>query len=59
MEEYYQDGYDSGYGNQKKPGHGWPQTDSDDYSYRHGQEEGRRRKRIADELDRELYGDDR
>jgi hypothetical protein len=53
MRDYYQDGFDAGYG--KPPGghNDFPQTDGDAWSYRRGVEDGQRRRRISDELDRE------
>jgi len=51
MDDYYSDGFDGGYGRGRKPGHSYPQTDGDDYSYRRGVEDGRRRRGISDELD--------
>ncbi len=53
MRDYYQDGFDDGYGRYRIDDGDYPQSDSDWYSYRDGLEEGRRRRRIADELDRE------
>lgn len=35
-----------------------PRTESEKYDYERGKEYGEYRKRISDELDREMYGDD-
>ncbi len=54
MRDFYNDGFETGYG--KRPPDGpreYPQTDGDDYSYRRGIEDGQRRRDISDELDRE------
>jgi hypothetical protein len=53
MRDYFQDGFDDGYGRYRIDDGDYPQSDSDKYSYRDGLEEGRIRRRIADELDRE------
>ena len=59
MEDYYNDGYNAGRGwHWKNHGHDYPQTDCDRYSYERGREYGERRRRISDELDKELYGND-
>ena len=61
MRDYYQDGWDDGYGRDRIDDGDYPVTESDKYSYRTGLEDGRRRRRIADEIDREfreLYGED-
>ncbi|OQB40147.1 MAG: hypothetical protein BWY04_01438 [candidate division CPR1 bacterium ADurb.Bin160] len=54
MRDYYQDGFDDGYGRYRIDDGDYPQSDSDWYSYRDGLEEGRRRRRIADEISKEL-----
>jgi hypothetical protein len=60
MEDYREDGYNAGRGQAwRNDHHEPPQTDGDRYSYCAGYEEGERRRRVADEVDRELYGDDR
>lgn len=53
MEDFYQNGFDAGYGRKHYGDREYPQTDGDKYSYEHGLDDGRRRRRIADELDRE------
>jgi hypothetical protein len=56
MEDYYKDGFNVGYGNSyRNSGHDYPRSDSEAYSYRRGVEDGERRRRISDELDRECY----
>ena len=57
MRNYYQDGFDNGYGRDHNGPREYPQNDGDDYSYRRGQEDGRRRRDIANELDREYWGE--
>jgi len=58
MGDYYNDGYDDGYGKQRSYGdRDYPQSDGDKYSYQRGLEDGIRRRRISDELDREEFGD--
>ena len=60
MVDYREYGYNVGRGQAwRNAHHEPPQTDSDRYSYRAGYEEGEMRRRVADEIDRELYGDDR
>ena len=56
IEDFYGDGFNTGYGyGYRNDGHSMPQTDGDQYSYRRGQEDGARRRRISDELEREGY----
>ena len=56
MEDFYSDGYNVGYGQSyKNDNHDYPQSDGDRYSYRRGAEDGERRRRVSDELDREGY----
>jgi len=59
MRDYYRDGFDNGYGrpinNYERD---YPKNDGDHYSYQRGLEDGIRRRRISDELDREQFGDD-
>ena len=55
MRDYYSDGYDDGYGRSRIDVGDYPKTESDSYSYRCGIEEGRRRRKISDELDAEGY----
>ena len=58
-EDWYGDGYNAGRGRSHlNRGHAMPQTDGDRYSYDLGREDGERHRRVAEELDRELYGDD-
>ena len=53
--DYYKDGYNIGRGHLwKNNGHEYPQTESDKYSYEKGIEEGIRKRKISDEIDREL-----
>ena len=56
MRDYYQDGFDLGYkgGNSNYEGD-YPRSAGDDYSYRRGIEDGIRRHRISEELEREGY----
>jgi hypothetical protein len=57
MEDYYNDGFNDGYGRDYlNYGHSRPQTDGDIYSYEQGREDGVRRRNISDEIDRELLG---
>ena len=53
MRDYYKDGFDDGYGSYRDNDGDYPSTDGDSYSYRRGLEDGRRRRDISDELDRE------
>jgi hypothetical protein len=53
--DFYQDGFDDGYGRGKYGEREYPETDGDRYSYERGVEDGRRRKSISEELDREGY----
>ena len=54
MEDYYNDGFNEGYGRRyRNQGHEAPQSDGDRYSYRTGQEDGERRRRISREFDQE------
>ena len=56
MENYYQDGFNAGYGRSHlNDHHENPQTDGDRYSYRRGHEDGQRRRDISNELEREGY----
>ena len=55
MRDYYQDGYDAGYGRDVYSGGDYPETDGDWYDYQQGLEDGRRHRRISEELDREYY----
>ena len=58
MEDYYGDGFNAGYGHSERNSHHeFPQTDGDQYNYRQGMEEGRRKRQVSDEIDRELYGE--
>lgn len=57
--DYYRDGFDTGYGRERRDYEDErPQSDGDSYSYRRGFEDGERRREIANELDREYYGDE-
>ena len=55
MRNYYNDGFDDSYGREHYGDRECPQTDGDKYSYRRGFEDGERRRRISDELEREGY----
>jgi len=56
MKDYYSDGFNVGYGQSwRNNGHDYPRSAGDDYSYRRGIEDGERRRKISDELDREGY----
>jgi len=56
-DDYYQNGWDIGYGRGMKPGGEYPMTDCDRYSFERGLEDGQRRAEVGRELDREMYGD--
>ena len=57
MRDYYNDGFQQGYGRPNDNyDNDYPRSDGDRYSYRCGVEDGERRRRVSDELDRELYG---
>lgn len=54
MRDYYQDGFDRGYGkNHTNYDNDFPRSDGDRYSYERGVEDGQRRREISRELDRE------
>lgn len=54
MEDYYDDGFNAGYGRSYlNDHHDSPRTDGERYDYQRGIEDGQRRRQIADELDRE------
>lgn len=56
--DYYQDGFNDGYGRDYyNPDNDQPESACDQYSYRRGHEDGKRRREIANELDREYFGD--
>ena len=57
MSDFYQDGFDDGYGRKNYGERENPQDDCDKYSYRRGYEDGQRKKEVSDELDRELGWD--
>lgn len=48
-------GFDDGYGRSRYDDGDYPKTDGDRYSYREGLEEGSRRRKISDKLEREGY----
>lgn len=56
MRDYRQDGFNDGYGRHRDNDGDYPQNDMDKYSYRSGYEEGRRRREISDELERDYFG---
>ena len=56
---YYENGYNDGYGyDWKNNDDDHPITDSDWASYQNGYREGKRKRKISDEIDRELYGEE-
>lgn len=55
MSDFYKNGFDDGYGRGNAGERDCPQNDGDKYSYERGLEDGHRRGRISDELDREGY----
>ena len=55
MRDFYDDGFKDGYGQKHYEDREYPQTDGDKYSYENGLEDGQRRRRISDELEREGY----
>ena len=56
MEDYYNDGFNLGYGQSwRNSGHDSPQTDGDRYSFERGIEDGNRRREISQELDSRGY----
>ena len=55
MRDYYQDGFNDGYGNKTYGERECPQSDGDRYNYEQGTADGKRRKNISDELEREGY----
>ena len=57
MEDYWQDGFNEGYGRaDSNEHHDSPQTDCDNFSFQLGKETGERHRKVADDLDREMYG---
>lgn len=58
MRDYYDDGWNDGYGRWRRDDGDCPTTDDERYSYRRGFEEGQRRRRVADEIDGGLYGEE-
>ena len=58
MEDFRSDGFNAGYGcPDRNHGHEDPQTDADRYSYNEGFQEGLRRRQLAEELAKELWGE--
>ncbi len=55
--DFYDEGYNRGRGWTHKTTGDFPQTAGDRASFESGYEYGERRRRISDELDREMYGD--
>lgn len=53
MEDFYQNGFDEGYGGYITDNHESPCTDGEQYDYRQGVEDGNRRREISDELESE------
>lgn len=58
MDDYYGIGFDFGYRGYHDGPFDRPSNDGDDYSFRRGLEDGQRRRDIAQELDREQFGED-
>lgn len=57
MEDFKRSGYNDGRGHDwKNRGCESPKTDSDRYSYRKGYEEGENHRKISEEIDKEMYG---
>ena len=55
MEDFYNDGYNEGYGRSRRNDHhDPPQSDGDRHSFDQGREEGERHRRVAEEIDREI-----
>ena len=55
MRDFYNDGFDDGYGRKTYGDREYPQAESDKASYERGLEYGHLRKRISDELERDGY----
>lgn len=56
MEDFYQDGFNVGYGqSHRNMGHDYPQSTIDRWSYEEGMRDGERRRRASYELDRDGY----
>ena len=53
MRDFYDDGFNDGYGRRSYGDREYPQTDLDEASYKCGLEYGKLRKHISDELDEE------
>jgi len=54
MEDFYNDGFEDGFGfGYRNSGHDPPTSNEDCYDYKRGKEEGEYRKRLSDELDNE------
>jgi len=53
MRDFYNDGFNDGYGRRSYGDREYPQTESDKASYEQGVEYGKLRKRISYELDEE------
>lgn len=57
MEDYYRDGYNHGRGRDYlNSGHELPHNLGDIYSYEEGRKYGEYRKKLSEEIDRELEG---
>lgn len=52
MRDYYNDGFNEGYGREHTSPREYPQTDGDEYSYRRGREDGERRKEAGRDIER-------
>lgn len=56
MEDFYQDGFNVGYGqSHRNMGHDYPQSTIDRWSYEEDMRDGERRRRASYELDRDGY----
>ena len=55
MRDYYDDGWNDGYGRWRCDDGDYPTTDDERYSYRRGLKDGQKRRRIAEEIDRKPY----
>ena len=54
MRDYYDDGYQDGYGKYRYDDRDYPKSEADRYSYYRGLREGQRHRRISNEIDREI-----
>ena len=49
-EDYYRDGFDTGYSRRDRSNHEEPKTDGDKSSFKQGRKDGERRRKYQDEL---------